>query len=84
MSRTKYGGRQKGSPNRISASIREHLKDILEECINTIELEQLTCSERLKLIQMCLQYTVTKPKPENEPVDKKLFEIVIVDSKSSQ
>ena len=84
MSRTKYGGRQKGTPNRISASIREHLKDILEECIDTIQLEQLTCSERLKFIQMCLQYTVTKPKPDNEPVDKKLFEIVIVDSKSSQ
>ena len=83
MSRTKYGGRQKRTPNRISASVRERLKVILEECIDTIELEQLTCSERLKLIQMCLQYTVTKPKPENEPVDKKLFEIVIVDSKSS-
>ena len=83
MSRTKYGGRQKGTPNRISASIREHLKDILEECIDTIELEELSTLERLKLIQMCLQYTVTKPKSENEPVNKKLFEIVIVDSKSS-
>ena len=83
MNRTKYGGRQKGTPNRISASIREHLKNILEECIQTIELEQLSSSERLKLIQMCLQYTVTKPKPKNEPTDKKLFEIVIVDSKCS-
>lgn len=83
MSRTKYGGRQKGTPNRISSSIREHLKVILEECIDTIELEQLSSSERLKLIQMCLQYTVTKPKPEYEPVDKRLFEIVIVDSKCS-
>ena len=53
MSRTKYGGRQKGTPNRISASIRERLKDILEECIDTIELEELSSSERLKLIQMC-------------------------------
>ena len=78
MGRTKYGGRQKGTPNRISASIRERLKDILEECMDTIELEQLSSSERLKLIQMFLQYTVTKPKPENEPVDKKLFEIVIM------
>ena len=78
MNRTKYGGRQKGTPNRISASIRERLKDILEECMDTIELEQLSSSERLKLIQMCLQYTFTKPKPENEPVDKKLFEIVIL------
>jgi len=83
MSRTKYGGRQKGTPNRISASIREHLKNILEECIDTIELEQLSSSERLKLFQMCLQYTITKPKPENEPTDKKLFELVIVDSKYS-
>ena len=81
MSRTKYGGRQKGTPNRISASIREHLKDILEECIDTIELEELSTLERLKLIQMCLQYTVTKPKSDNEPVNKKLFEIVIIDSK---
>ena len=81
MSRTKYGGGQKGTPNRISASIREHLKDILEECIDTIELEELSTLERLKLIQMCLQYTVTKPKSENEPVNKKLFEIVIIDSK---
>ena len=78
MSRTKYGGRQKGTPNRISASIRERLKNILEECIETLEVKQLSSSERLKLIQMCLQYTVTKPKPENEPVDKKLFEIVIM------
>jgi len=83
MNRTKYGGRQKGTPNRISSSIRERLKYILEECVDTIELEQLSSSERLKLIQICLQYTVTKPKPENEPVDKKLFEIVIVDSKCS-
>jgi hypothetical protein len=81
--RKKFGGRQKGTPNRITTSIRERLKDILEECIETIELEQLSSSERLKLIQMCLQYTITKPKPENEPTDKKLFEIVIVDSKSS-
>ena len=78
MGRTKYGGRQKGTPNRISASIRERLKDILEECMDTLELEQLSSSERLKLIQVCLQYTVTKPMPENEPVDKKLFEIVIL------
>jgi hypothetical protein len=81
--RKKTGGRQKGTPNRISASIRERLKNILEECIDTIELEELSTSERLKLIQMCLHYTVNKPTPDSEPVDKKLFEIVIVDSKSS-
>ena len=65
----KYGGRTKGTPNKPTSKIKEKLSSIISEAIDSLAIENMTKSERLKLIQLGLPYIVTKPQLE-EPVQQ--------------
>ena len=78
----KYGGRTKGTPNKLTSKIKEKLSSIISEAIDSLEIETMSKSERLKLIQLGLPYIVTKPQIEEPQQEQQKFQIEIIDSLS--
>ena len=78
----KYGGRTKGTPNKLTSKIKEKLSSIIREAIDSLEIETMSKSERLKLIQLGLPYIVTKPQIEEPQQEEQKFQIEIIDSLS--
>jgi hypothetical protein len=66
----KFGGRQKGTPNKLSNKIKDKLSSIISEAIDSLDLEDMSKVERLKLIQLGLPYIVTKPQQEEVPQEE--------------
>ena len=60
----KFGGRQKGTPNKLSNKIKEKLSKLIDEVIGSFDIEDMTKAERLKLIQLAMPYVLTKPQQE--------------------
>ena len=60
----KFGGRQKGTPNKLSNKIKEKLSKLIDEVIASFDIEDMTKAERLKLIQLVMPYVLTKPQQE--------------------
>jgi len=76
--------RKAGIPNKITSLIKERLADIISEAIDSIDVKTLTVSERLKLIQISVQYVIPRLK-QVENVDEEMptnFQIEIIDSLS--
>ena len=74
----KYGGRTKGTPNKLTSKIKEKLSSIISEAIDSLDLETMSKSERLKLIQIGLPYIVTKPQLEEPVQEQQKFQIEII------
>jgi len=75
----KYGGRQKGTPNKLNNEIKDKLSNIINEAIDSIDLENMSKAEILKLIQLGLPYVITKPQQEEAPQEEQKFQIEIID-----
>ena len=60
----KYGGRTKGTPNKLTSKIKDKLSSVISEAIDSLDLDDMTKAERLKLIQLGLPYIITKPQQE--------------------
>ena len=71
----KYGGRQKGTPNRITKELRSLLKDVLYEEIGALQerLDALNPKERVELLIKLMPYALPKvtsvSHTTNEPLD---------------
>tara|TARA_B110000977_G_scaffold199957_1_gene288879 strand:+ start:27 stop:269 length:243 start_codon:yes stop_codon:yes gene_type:complete len=71
----KYGGREKGTPNRMTKELRTLLKDILYQELEEIQerLELLKPKERLELLIKLMPYALPKvtsiSHKTNEPLD---------------
>lgn len=69
----KYGGRQKGTPNKVSDRIKPILETLSLSLLNSIEVDKLSIRERLELLKITIGYTLPKLKQidshsfENEP-----------------
>jgi len=76
--------RKKGIPNKITAKVKERLSTILEEAMESIDIEKLTVAERLKLIQIGVQYIVPRLRQIEEVTDEppRQFQIEVIDSLS--
>ena len=77
-------GRISGKPNKLTAKVKDRLATIIDEAMDSIDIEKLTVSERLKLIQIGLQYVIPRLKQvENVEEDiPRNFQIEIIDSLS--
>ena len=77
----KYGGRTKGTPNKLTSKIKDMLSCIISEAIDSLDLETMTKSERLKLIQIGIQYVIPRLKQVEEVTDEMPtnFQIEIID-----
>jgi hypothetical protein len=76
----KYGGRTKGTPNKLTSKIKDKLSSVISEAIDSLDLDDMTKAERLKLIQLGLPYIVTKPQIEEPMQEQQMFQIEIIDS----
>ena len=76
--------RPKGSPNKITAEIKERLSEVIMNAMSTIDIDSMTQNEKLKLIQIGLTYVIPRLKQvENiEEEEPRKFEIEIIDSLS--
>ncbi len=75
----KYGGREKGTPNRITKELRSLLKDVLYEEIGALQerLDALNPKERVELLIKLMPYALPKvtsvSHTTNEPLDYYTF-----------
>ena len=60
----KFGGRTKGTPNKLNSKIKDKLSSIISEAIDSFDIEDMTKAERLKLIQLGMPYIINKPQQE--------------------
>ena len=76
--------RPKGSLNKITSIIKDRLADVLSEAIDSIDIKEMNKAERLKLIQIGIQYVIPRLKQVEDASDEmpRKFEIEIIDSLS--
>ena len=75
--------RPKGSPNKITAEIKERLSQVIMDAMSTIDIDSMTQNEKLKLIQIGLTYVIPRLKhTEEKEEEPRKFEIEIIDSLS--
>jgi hypothetical protein len=71
----KYGGRPKGTPNRITKELRSLLKDVMYDEIGALQerLDTLNPKERVELLIKLMPYALPKvtsvSHTTNEPLD---------------
>ncbi len=75
----KFGGRTKGTPNKLTSEIKDKLSTIINEAIDSIDLDSMSKAEKLKLIQLGLPYVMTKPQQEEPQQEEQKFQIEIID-----
>ena len=58
----KYGGRQKGTPNRMTKELRSILKDMMYQEIDIIQdhLDQLSPKERIEILIKLMPFVLPK------------------------
>ena len=73
--------RPKGSPNKLTSIIKDRLADILSEAIESLDIKEMNKAERLKLIQIGIQYVIPRLKQVEEITDEMPtnFQIEIID-----
>ena len=76
--------RPKGSPNKITAEIKERLSQVIMDAMSTLDIDSMTQNEKLKLIQIGLTYVIPRLKQVEEITDEMPtnFQIEIIDSLS--
>ena len=72
--------RPKGSPNKLTSEIKEKLATIVSNAMASIDIDSMTQNEKLKLIQIGLQYVVPRLKHTEETNEMPTeFKIEIID-----
>ncbi|MDC0506369.1 hypothetical protein OAN56_00435 [Flavobacteriaceae bacterium] len=76
--------RPKGSPNKITAEIKERLSQVIMDAMSSIDIDLMTQNEKLKLIQIGLTYVIPRLKQVEDVTDEMPtnFQIEIIDSLS--
>ena len=76
--------RPKGSPNKITAEIKERLSVVIMDAMSSIDIDSMTQNEKLKLIQIGLTYIIPRLKQVDNVEDEMPtnFQIEIIDSLS--
>ena len=75
--------RPKGSPNKITAEIKERLSQVIMDAMSSIDIDSMTQNEKLKLIQIGLTYIVPKLKhTEEREEETRQFQIEVIESRS--
>ena len=61
--------RPKGSRNKLTKKVKEHLEALIEEVIDTIDVDDLVINEKLKLLQLSMHYVIPKLRSTYEHKD---------------
>ena len=52
--------RKKGSTNKLTKDVKERLVNLIDDCVNSIDVNMLTDDQKIKLIQISLHYVTPK------------------------
>ena len=58
--REKTGGRKKGTPNKVTSQVKEKLSLVINKTIESVDISDMSSSDKIKLIQIGLQYLLPK------------------------
>ena len=77
-------GRPKGSPNKLTKDIKEKLSYIVKDALDSLDVKTMTKAEKLKLIQVGVQYIVPRLRQIEEVTDEppRQFQIEVITSRS--
>ena len=75
-------GRPKGSQNKLTKEIKEKLSCIVNDALDSLDIKTMTKAEKLKLIQVGVQYIVPRLRQIEEVIDEppRQFQIEVIDS----
>ena len=73
-------GRIAGVPNKVTAEIKSHLQNMIGGIISGIDISKLDINQKIKLLQIALQYSIPRLKhiTEQHPEDPSDIQINIV------
>mgnify|MGYP000574601718 FL=1 len=54
--------RPKGSPNKITSIVKDKLQLLIDDLIASIDVNELDANQRIKMLQIALQYTLPRMK----------------------
>lgn len=71
MSRQKTGGRTRGTPNKVTATLKEFITDIIDKNRKQMQkdLQELEPKERLQILERLMQYVIPKQQAQSLNVD---------------
>ena len=65
-------GRIAGQPNKITAEVKEKLQLLIEDLIASLNVNELDANQRIKMLQIALQYTLPRMKQSTNEVREDL------------
>lgn len=68
--RKKTGGRVKGTPNKLTATIKEQLGNLADEVLESIDINLFSKAEKIKLLQIILQYVMPRLQAQHIELDQ--------------
>mgnify|MGYP006192675199 CR=1 FL=1 len=73
--------RKSGVPNKVTAKVKDKLSDIVNDALDSLDIENFSRAEKLKLIQIGVQYIIPRLKQVEEVTDEMPtnFQIEIID-----
>lgn len=60
MENKKHGGRTKGTPNKVTAKVKERLTDVLNAELQKLQLDELQPKDRVELVKALLPYILPR------------------------
>jgi|TARA_B100001105_G_scaffold122028_1_gene97821 hypothetical protein len=55
-----YGKLSKRDQNKLTTEVKEKLTALIDNIIDDIDVEMMTTTQKMKLLDMCLQYSIPK------------------------
>ena len=65
-------GRIAGQPNKITAEVKEKLQLLIGDLIASLDVNDLDANQRIKMLQIALQYNVPRMKQATNEVSEDL------------
>ena len=59
-------GRIAGQPNKITSEVKEKLQLLIDDLIASLNVNELDANQRIKMLQIALQYTLPRLQATNE------------------
>jgi hypothetical protein len=60
--------RPKGVPNKLTSAVKYKLDSIIDETIKSININELSNAEKIKLVEICLKYVMPKNVADTNPL----------------
>ena len=65
-------GRTAGVPNKIISEVKEKLQLLIDDLIASLDVNELDANQRIKMLQIALQYTLPRMKQATNEVSENL------------